>query len=79
MEKRPPVVHSDPEIMGGTVVFVGTRVPLSNLIEYLEGDYNLAEFLDNFPGVSREQAEAVLDEALEILSARAQAVRARAV
>ena len=79
MEGRPPVVHSDPEIMGGTVVFVGTRVPLSNLIEYLEGDYNLAEFLDNFPGVSREQAEAVLDEALEILSARAQAVRARAV
>ena len=41
MEDRLPVVHSDPEIMGGTVVFVGTRVPLSNLIEYLEGDYTL--------------------------------------
>ena len=52
------VVHSDPEILGGTPVFVGTRVPLRNLIDYLERGYSLDEFLDAFPSVSREQAEA---------------------
>lgn len=65
------VVHSDPEIMGGTPVFVGTRVPLRNLIDYLEGDYSLDEFLDDFPGVSREQAVAALEAAHEALTARA--------
>ena len=65
------VVHSDPEIMGGTPVFVGTRVPLHNLIDYLEADYNLDEFLDDFPGVSREQAVAALEAAHEVLTARA--------
>ena len=65
------VVHSDPEIMGGTPVFVGTRVPLRNLIDYLEGDYSLDEFLDDFPGVSREQAVAALEAAHEVLTARA--------
>jgi len=57
------VVHSDPEIMSGTPVFVGTRVPLRNLIDYLEGSYSLDEFLDDFPGVSRDQAVAALEEA----------------
>ncbi len=56
-----PVIHSDPEILGGTPVFVGTRVPLRNLIDYLEGDYALEEFLDDFPTVTREQAIAALD------------------
>ena len=65
------VVHSDPEIMGGTPVFVGTRVPLRNLIDYLEGDYSLDEFLDDFPSVSREQAVAALEAAHEALIARA--------
>jgi uncharacterized protein (DUF433 family) len=51
-----PVVHSDPEILGGTPVFVGTRVPLRNLIDYLEGGHCLDEFLDDFPSVSRDQA-----------------------
>ena len=49
------VVHSDPEILGGTPVFVGTRVPLRNLIDYIEEGYTLDEFLDEFPSVSREQ------------------------
>jgi uncharacterized protein (DUF433 family) len=49
-------VHSDPEILGGTPVFVGTRVPFRNLIDYLERSHSLDEFLDSFPTVSREQA-----------------------
>ena len=50
------VVHSDPEIMGGTPVFVGTRVPVYNLFDYLERGHSLDEFLDAVPSVSREQA-----------------------
>ena len=52
------VVHSDPEILGGTPVFVGTRVPLRNLIDYLERGHSLDEFLNAFPSVTREQAVA---------------------
>ncbi len=63
------VIHSDPEILGGTAVFVGTRVPLQALIDYLEGGHPLAEFLDDFPTVSREQAVAALEEAKELLLA----------
>jgi len=55
------VVHSDPEIMGGTPVFVGTRVPLQNLIDCLEGGDSLDEFLKAFPSVTREQAIAVIE------------------
>lgn len=61
------VIHSDPEILGGTPVFVGTRVPLKNLIDYIEGGHTLDEFLDDFPSVSREQAVAALEEAREAL------------
>jgi uncharacterized protein (DUF433 family) len=68
MGKQPPVFHSDPGILGGTPVFVGTRVPLRNLIDYLERDYSLDEFLDAFPSVSREQAIAALEAAHEVLS-----------
>ncbi len=60
---RSTVFHSDPEILGGTVVFKGTRVPLQNLIDYLEGGYTLDEFLVDFPSVTREQAIQGLDEA----------------
>jgi uncharacterized protein (DUF433 family) len=67
------VIHRDPEILGGTPVFVGTRVPLKNLIDYLEGGHSLDEFLDDFPSVSREQVVTVLEEALEALSQRARA------
>ena len=55
------VIHSDPEIMGGTPVFVGTRVPLQNLIDYLEGGESIEDFLDAFPTVKREQAIAVIE------------------
>jgi uncharacterized protein (DUF433 family) len=54
------VVHSDPEIMGGTPVFRGTRVPFQTLIDYLEAGHPLADFLDDFPTVSREQAISAL-------------------
>jgi uncharacterized protein (DUF433 family) len=65
------IVHRDPDILGGTPVFVGTRVPLRNLIDYFEGGYSLDEFLDDFPSVSREQALAALETANTLLSAHA--------
>ncbi len=66
-----PVVHSDPEIMSGTPVFVGTRVPLQTLFDYLEGGETLDEFLKQFPSVSRDQAIAALDFARDTLLASA--------
>ncbi len=66
-------IHSDPEIMGGTAVFVGTRVPVQTLLDYLEAGDPLDEFLENFPSVSRDQAIAVLELAKEMLLARAAA------
>ena len=71
MAKTDSVVHSDPEILGGTPVFIGTRVPLRNLIDYLERGYSLDEFLDSFPSVSREQAIAALEAAHAALTTRA--------
>jgi uncharacterized protein (DUF433 family) len=67
---EPSVVHSHPEIVSGEPVFVGTRVPARNLIDWLEGGHTLDEFLDNFPSVRREQAVAFLDQATEALLAR---------
>jgi uncharacterized protein (DUF433 family) len=55
------IVHSDPQIMGGTPVFVGTRVPLENLIDYLEGGESVEDFLEAFPTVKREQVIAVIE------------------
>jgi uncharacterized protein (DUF433 family) len=55
------VIHSDPEIMGGTPVFAGTRVPLQNLIDALEGGDSIDEFLEGFPSVSRAQVIAVIE------------------
>jgi len=54
------VIHSDPEILGGTLVFVGTRVPVHILLDYLQAGDSLLDFLDDFPTVSRHQAVAVL-------------------
>ncbi len=68
-----PVVHSDPDILGGTPVFVGTRVPLRALFDYLTGGHPLAEFLDDFPSVTREQAVSVLRFAAQSLVADARA------
>jgi uncharacterized protein (DUF433 family) len=70
MMDRSQIVHSDPEILGGTPVFVGTRVPVQTLLVYLEGGETLEEFLDNFPTVSREQAIAFLEEAGRALLAQ---------
>ena len=61
--KRSSVVHSDPSILGGTPVFVGTRVPVQALIDYIEGGHSLNEFLDDFPTVTRELAIAALEQA----------------
>ena len=60
-EKLGAVVHSDPGILGGTPVFAGTRVPLQNLIDYLEGGESIDDFLDGFPSVRREQVIAVIE------------------
>lgn len=62
------IVHSDPEILGGTPVFVGTRVPVKNLFDYLEAGDSLEVFLDAFPSVTREQAIAALELAREVIA-----------
>ena len=62
------VVHRDPDILGGTPVFVGTRVPARILFEHLEAGDSLEVFLDQFPSVSREQAIAALELAREVLT-----------
>ena len=71
IQDTPSVVHSDPLVMGGAPVFVGTRVPFQTLLDYLEGGEPLSEFLDDFPSVSREQAVAALEQAKDALFARA--------
>jgi uncharacterized protein (DUF433 family) len=60
-EELKGIIHSDPEIMGGTPVFVGTRVPLQNLIDSLEGGESVEDFLEAFPTVTRAQAIAVIE------------------
>jgi uncharacterized protein (DUF433 family) len=62
---KPPLITSTPDILGGTPVFSGTRVPVQTLIEYLEGGQSIDEFLKGFPTVSREQIIAFLEEAKE--------------
>ena len=61
------LVEVDPEKLGGTPVFYGTRVPIQNLFDCLEGGESLNEFLDQFPSVTRDQALAVLEESKERL------------
>ncbi|MGB8699444.1 MAG: DUF433 domain-containing protein [Thermosynechococcaceae cyanobacterium] len=65
------ILHSDPDILGGTKVFVGTRVPIKTLLDYLEAGDSLDEFLDHFPSVKREQAIAALELAKEMLTTHA--------
>ena len=60
---RSAVVRSSPDVMGGTPVFAGTRVPIENLLDYLEGGESIEDFLEGFPSVSREQVIAFLEEA----------------
>ena len=63
------LITCDPEIVSGTPVFAGTRVPIKNLFDYLEGGHDLAEFFEDFPSVSEEQARRVLELANDSLSA----------
>jgi uncharacterized protein (DUF433 family) len=69
--KPSSVVHSDPDILGGTPVFVGTLVPVQALIDYIKGGHTLEEFLDDFPSVRRELAIAALEQAKRHLIADA--------
>ena len=70
-----PIIHTDPEILGGTPVFVGTRVPVQALIDAFEAGDRLDQFLDSFPTVTREQAIAALEIAREALMAGARSTR----
>ncbi|MEQ8957768.1 MAG: DUF433 domain-containing protein [Coleofasciculus sp. C2-GNP5-27] len=71
MKTAARVIHRDPDILGGTPVFVGTRVPFETLLDYLEAGDPLDEFLAHFPSVRREQAIAALELAKEMLTAYA--------
>lgn len=63
------VIVKNPEILGGTPVFRGTRVPIQTLFDYLEGGETLEDFLQGFPTVTRESAVAALEEAKHLLLA----------
>ncbi|HEV2989381.1 MAG TPA: DUF433 domain-containing protein [Candidatus Angelobacter sp.] len=67
MSNHSKVVHSDPDILGGTPVFVGTRVPVQNLIDCLKAGDTLDAFLTSFPSVTREQAVSALEVARDAL------------
>jgi uncharacterized protein (DUF433 family) len=64
------VIVKNPDILGGTPVFRGTRVPIQALFDYLEGGETIEDFLEGFPTVSRESAIAALEEAKDLLLAR---------
>lgn len=64
------LIVSSPDILGGTPVFIGTRVPVKNLTDYLEAGDTLDEFLDDFPSVSREQTVQFIEQAKEALLAQ---------
>ena len=68
-----PLVSRDPEIMSGALCFSGTRVPVKNLFDYLEGTSSLGAFLEDFPTVTRDRAIAVLEAAREHLAVNAPA------
>jgi uncharacterized protein (DUF433 family) len=59
---KTPIYHSDPNILAGTVVFVGTRVPIQSLFSHLEAGDSIDDFLEGFPSVKREQVTALLEE-----------------
>jgi uncharacterized protein (DUF433 family) len=63
MTMKQPVVSRSPDVMGGTAVFHGTRVPVQTLLDYLEAGESINDFLDGFPSVTREQVIAFLEEA----------------
>jgi uncharacterized protein (DUF433 family) len=67
----PSVISRDPEVMGGTPVFSGTRVPVQTLLDYLEAGDSIDDFLEGFPSVQREQVIAFLEDAKDRLLAAA--------
>jgi uncharacterized protein (DUF433 family) len=71
MVRTDTVIHCDPDILGGTPVFVGTRVPVRNLFDSLAGGETIEEFLDGFPTVTRDQVSAALRTAGELMVAHA--------
>lgn len=71
MDTTKKIVSRDPEVMSGELVFAGTRVEVKTLVDYLKADHPLDEFLDDFPTVSREQAEGYLQVTLEAADALA--------
>ena len=75
MSDKPAVVHVDLEILGGTPVFVGTRVPAKTLFDYLEAGDSLDAFLNDFPSVTRHQAVAALELAREMTESNAAVAR----
>ena len=70
MPSASDIIVRDPQILGGTPVFRGTRIPLQALFDSLEGGETLEEFLEGFPGVTREMAIAALQEAQQLLSSK---------
>ena len=64
---KEPVVSRNPEVMGGTPVFAGTRVPVQTLLDYFEAGESIDDFLQGFPGVTREQVVAFLEQAKDRL------------
>jgi uncharacterized protein (DUF433 family) len=62
---KQPIVTSTPDVMGGTPVFAGTRVPVQTLLDYLKGGETIDDFLEGFPTVTKEQVIAFLEEAEE--------------
>ena len=75
MSSAEEVIQRSPEVLNGTPVFAGTRVPVQTLIDYLEAGQALTEFLDDFPSVSREKAIAALEQAKEALLSHARPAR----
>jgi uncharacterized protein (DUF433 family) len=79
LERKMPtlesVVRCDPDVLGGTPVFAGTRVPVKNLLDYLAAGDSLERFLDHFPSVTRAQAVAALEVAKDLLTSRAAPAR----
>ena len=75
MSSAEEVIQRSPEVLSGIPVFVGTRVPVQTLLDYLEAGQTLMEFLDDFPSVSREKAVAALEQAKEALLNHARPAR----
>jgi uncharacterized protein (DUF433 family) len=71
MAANSELIHADPDILSGIPVFVGTRVPVRTLLDYLEAGDSLDEFLEDFPSVTREQAIAALRLAKQMLVSHA--------